>query len=107
MLGVAGQLMEKIDGSQVDAEVSRQASGVLERVQKLSKKGLLAPTVVIHTGTNGILTEVEVALSPAVDWVHAIALFPRYRAVLDCATAASTPATTPATTQTTTQGSQA
>ena len=29
----------------------------LERVQKLSKKGLLAPTVVIHTGTNGILTE--------------------------------------------------
>ena len=37
--------------------MSRQASGVLERVQKLSKKGLLAPTVVIHTGTNGILTE--------------------------------------------------
>ena len=57
MLGVAGQLMDKIDGSQVDAEVSRQASGVLERVQKLSKKGLLAPTVVIHTGTNGIVTE--------------------------------------------------
>ena len=26
-------------------------------------------------GTNGILTEVELALSPAVDWVHAIALF--------------------------------
>ena len=57
MLGVASQLMEKIDGSKVDAEVSRQASGVLERVQKLSKKGLLAPTVVIHTGTNGIVTE--------------------------------------------------
>jgi hypothetical protein len=57
MLGVASQLMEKIDRSKVDAEVSRQASGVLERVQKLSKKGLLAPTVVIHTGTNGILTE--------------------------------------------------
>ena len=57
MLGVAGQLMEKIDGSKVDAEVSRQASGVLDRVQKLSKKGLLAPTVVIHTGTNGIVTE--------------------------------------------------
>ena len=57
MLGVASQLMEKIDGSKVDAEVSRQASGVLERVQKLSKKGLLAPTVVIHTGTNGVVTE--------------------------------------------------
>lgn len=57
MLGVASQLTDKIDGSQVDAEVSRQASGVLERVQKLAKKGLLAPTVVIHTGTNGIVTE--------------------------------------------------
>ncbi|MEK9665070.1 MAG: acyltransferase family protein, partial [Candidatus Nanopelagicales bacterium] len=57
MLGIADQLMAKIDQTQVDAEVSRQASGVLERVQKLSKKGLLAPTVVIHTGTNGILTE--------------------------------------------------
>lgn len=57
MLGVADQLMAKIDGSRVDAEVSRQASGVLERIQKLSKKGLLAPTVVIHTGTNGVVTE--------------------------------------------------
>ncbi len=43
-------------------------------------------------GTNGIVTEVEVALRPAVDWVHAIALFPRYRQVLDAAVAASTPA---------------
>ena len=38
-------------------------------------------------GTNGIITEVELALSPAVDWVHVIALFPRYRQVLDCAQA--------------------
>lgn len=44
-------------------------------------------------GTNGIITEVEVALSPAVEWVHVIALFPHYRQVLDCALAASTPAT--------------
>jgi FAD/FMN-containing dehydrogenase len=36
-------------------------------------------------GTNGIITEVEVALAPAVDWVHTIALFPRYGAVLDAA----------------------
>jgi FAD/FMN-containing dehydrogenase len=42
-------------------------------------------------GTNGILTEVEVALDPAVDWIHAIALFPQYRQVLDAAVAASTP----------------
>ena len=57
MLGVASQLMAKIDGSKVDAEVSRQASGVLERVKRLSRKDLLAPTVVIHTGTNGFVTE--------------------------------------------------
>jgi hypothetical protein len=57
MLGVASQLMAKIDASKVDAEVSRQASGVLERVKRLSRKDLLAPTVVIHTGTNGFVTE--------------------------------------------------
>jgi peptidoglycan/LPS O-acetylase OafA/YrhL len=57
MLGIASQLQAKVDGTQVDAEVSRQASGVLERVQRLSKKGLLAPTVVLHTGTNGVVTE--------------------------------------------------
>lgn len=43
-------------------------------------------------GTNGIITEVEVALSPAVDWLHVIALFPHYRQVLDVALSASTPA---------------
>jgi FAD/FMN-containing dehydrogenase len=43
-------------------------------------------------GTNGVITEVEVALSPAVDWVHCIALFDSYRRVLDFGVAASTPA---------------
>ena len=57
MLGVAEQLKAKIEGTKVDAEVSRQASGVLKRVQRLARKGLLAPTVVIHTGTNGVVTE--------------------------------------------------
>lgn len=33
-------------------------------------------------GSNGILVEVEVALTPAVDWRHVIALFPRYDDVL-------------------------
>jgi len=57
MLGVADELMRKIDGTRVDAEVSRQAGGVLDRVQRLHDKGVMAPTVVIHTGTNGIITE--------------------------------------------------
>jgi FAD/FMN-containing dehydrogenase len=46
-------------------------------------------------GTNGIVTEVEVALSPAVDWLHMVAHFPGavvdtssgYRQVLDAALA--------------------
>ncbi|MDP4676446.1 MAG: acyltransferase [Candidatus Nanopelagicales bacterium] len=57
MLGVAPHLQDKIKKSSVDAEVSRQASGVLERVEALAAADLLAPTVVIHTGTNGIITE--------------------------------------------------
>jgi FAD/FMN-containing dehydrogenase len=44
-------------------------------------------------GTNGIITEVELALSPAVDWLHVVAHFPGavvdtasgYRQVLDAA----------------------
>ena len=43
-------------------------------------------------GTNGIISEVELALSPAVDWVHVIALFPDYGRLLACALAACTPA---------------
>ena len=50
-------MQDKIKKSSVDAEVSRQASGVLERVEALAAADLLAPTVVIHTGTNGIITE--------------------------------------------------
>ena len=33
-------------------------------------------------GTNGIMTELTLALKPAVDWVHHIALFPTYRKAL-------------------------
>ena len=43
-------------------------------------------------GTNGVILDVEVALSPAVEWVHCTALFPSYRGALDFACAASTPA---------------
>ena len=42
-------------------------------------------------GTNGIITEVEVALSPAIDWQHVIALFADYGPLLDACIAASTP----------------
>jgi peptidoglycan/LPS O-acetylase OafA/YrhL len=57
LLGVAPHLQDKVKKSAVDAEVSRQASGVLDRVRALAAADLLAPTVVLHTGTNGIVTE--------------------------------------------------
>ena len=42
-------------------------------------------------GTNGIILDVEVGLSPAVEWQHCTALFNSYRQALDFAVAASTP----------------
>lgn len=43
-------------------------------------------------GTNGVILDVELALSPAVEWVHCTVLFPTYRGVLDFAQAACQPA---------------
>lgn len=43
-------------------------------------------------GTNGILLDVEVALSPAVQWLHCTALFASYREALDFSIAAGNPA---------------
>ncbi len=40
-------------------------------------------------GTNGIMTELTLALKPAVDWVHHIALFPSYRRALEFCVAAT------------------
>ncbi len=42
-------------------------------------------------GTNGVILDMEVALSPAVEWVHCTALFDSYRGALDFGVAASTP----------------
>lgn len=40
-------------------------------------------------GTNGIMTELTLALKPAVDWIHHVALFPSYRAALSFGVAAT------------------
>jgi FAD/FMN-containing dehydrogenase len=42
-------------------------------------------------GTNGVILDVEVALSPAVDWVHCTVLFDSYRGALDFGIAAQAP----------------
>ena len=43
-------------------------------------------------GTNGVILDVEVALSPAMEWVHCTVLFDNYRAALDFGIAAAAPA---------------
>jgi FAD/FMN-containing dehydrogenase len=42
-------------------------------------------------GTNGVILDVEVALSPAVEWVHCTVLFDTYRGALDFGIAAQAP----------------
>ncbi|SDJ05847.1 FAD-binding oxidoreductase [Variovorax sp. OV700] len=42
-------------------------------------------------GTNGVILDVEVALSPAVEWVHCTVLFETYRGALAFAVAAQVP----------------
>ncbi|MEJ8846255.1 FAD-binding oxidoreductase [Variovorax rhizosphaerae] len=42
-------------------------------------------------GTNGVILDVEVALSPAVEWVHCTVLFETYRGALDFGIAAQAP----------------
>jgi hypothetical protein len=59
MLGVERTLIGQVKGAQVDAQVSRQAWEVLDVIQSLKHDGLLAPIVVIHSGTNGEITEDE------------------------------------------------
>jgi len=59
LLGVEPTLIGQIKGAQVDAAVSRQSWEVLDVIQGLKRDGLLAPIVVIHSGTNGEIAESE------------------------------------------------
>jgi peptidoglycan/LPS O-acetylase OafA/YrhL len=57
LLGARVQLEKSIRGAQTDAEVGRQAAGLVERLRELHADHLLAPTVLVHLGTNGYVTE--------------------------------------------------
>jgi peptidoglycan/LPS O-acetylase OafA/YrhL len=59
LLGVRFHLEKSIRGVQTDAEVGRQPWGVLDRVRDLQAENLLAPTVLLHLGTNGYVTETQ------------------------------------------------
>ena len=57
MLGARTVLKETIPGTKVDAAVSRFPGAFIGRLKKYVAKGLLAPVVVLHPGTNGVLPE--------------------------------------------------
>ena len=57
LLGAADSVRSLIKGARIDAAVSRMPGAVRGRVRSLSENGKLADTVVIHTGTNGVIPE--------------------------------------------------
>ena len=61
MLGAKGALEAKIPGIHVDAAVSRQFGNGLDLIRQLKDAGQLSPVVVIHLGTNGRITDDQMA----------------------------------------------
>ena len=57
MLGARPVLRKQLPGIAIDAAVSRFPGGFLGPMRHYESKGMLSPVVVIHTGTNGTLTE--------------------------------------------------
>ena len=57
MLGARETLKSTIPGTKVDAAVSRFPGAFVGKLKKYTKREKLAPTVVIHAGTNGVMPE--------------------------------------------------
>lgn len=57
VLGARSAINDAVPGAAIDAAVSRFPGGFIGRVKKLSKRELLADTVAIHPGTNGVMPE--------------------------------------------------
>ncbi len=57
MLGARTTLKDVIPGTRVDAAVSRFPGAFIGRLKKYVAKDALAPVVVLHPGTNGVLPE--------------------------------------------------
>jgi peptidoglycan/LPS O-acetylase OafA/YrhL len=57
MLGARQALKETIPGTRVDAEVSRMPGAFIGPLKRYVARGKLAPIVVLHPATNGVLPE--------------------------------------------------
>jgi peptidoglycan/LPS O-acetylase OafA/YrhL len=54
LLGARGAIKDTMPRTTIDATISRQPYELIDRVEERERLGLLAPVLVIHTGTNGI-----------------------------------------------------
>lgn len=61
LLGAAPALRSAVRGMSLDAVVGRQAWDTLDDVAAAHRAGKLAPIVVIHTGSNGIISPDQLA----------------------------------------------
>lgn len=57
MQGAAAALVQKIPGIHVDAVKNRQFGSAIDLIRALKDSGQLSPVVVIHLGTNGVITD--------------------------------------------------
>ncbi|HYE87534.1 MAG TPA: transglycosylase family protein, partial [Vicinamibacterales bacterium] len=56
ILGARHFIERRIASARTDAAVGRQAADMVTRIEELRAAGLLAPKVVLHVGTNGVVT---------------------------------------------------
>jgi peptidoglycan/LPS O-acetylase OafA/YrhL len=57
VLGARGAITAAIPGAKVDAAVARMPGAFVGPIKRLVRKNQLAPVVVVHPGTNGVLPE--------------------------------------------------
>jgi peptidoglycan/LPS O-acetylase OafA/YrhL len=57
MLGARETLKDVVPGTRVDAAVARFPGAFVGRLKRYTNQGRLAPTVVLHAGTNGVMPE--------------------------------------------------
>ena len=57
MLGSKAALEQRIPGIRVDALTSRQFGSSIDLIRALKDAGQLSPVVVVHLGTNGVITD--------------------------------------------------
>ena len=69
MLGTVEEMKEVFPNVVLDADIGRQLYTAKKTINELKKKKLLADTIVIGLGTNGVYTEEDFQNMMKSDWV--------------------------------------